>query len=197
MTGTGIIILAAGNSSRLGQPKQLLQFKEKSLIVHVINEAAAAGLFPCVVVLGAYAGLIRQEIFGQDVLAAENDNWETGMASGIVTGMKALLTIDAPLTNVIISVCDQPFISKEIFSGLVETHHRETKGIIACCYGETSGTPVLFNKKYFKTLMLLKGHEGAKKLLKLYNQDVTELSFKNGEIDIDTQSDYLNLLKIK
>jgi molybdenum cofactor cytidylyltransferase len=197
MTETGVIILAAGNSSRLGQPKQLLQFKEKSLIAKVTSEAIAAGLFPCVVVLGAYAELIRQEIFDPDILIAENDKWETGMASGIIAGMKVLLTIETQITNVIISVCDQPFISKEIFSGLVETHHRKAKGIVACSYGKTSGTPVLFNKKYFKALMLLEGEEGAKKLLRLYEQDVTHFPFKNGEIDIDTQSDYLNLLKIK
>jgi molybdenum cofactor cytidylyltransferase len=197
MTGTGIIILAAGNSSRLGQPKQLLQFKEKSLIAHVTDEAIASGLFPRVVVLGANAELIKQEIFTRDILVTENDNWETGMASGIIAGMKAIFAIDDQIRNIIISVCDQPFISKKIFTGLVETHHQKSKGIVACSYGETSGTPVLFNKKYFEALMLLKGNEGAKKLLKLYHQDVTDLPFKNGEIDIDTQSDYLNLLEIK
>jgi len=194
---TGIIILAAGNSSRLGQPKQLLKFKGKSLIAHVTHEAIAAGLFPCVVVLGAYAELIKQEIFDQDILVIENDNWETGMASGIIAGMKAMFTIDDQIQNIIISVCDQPFIGKEVFRSLIETHNRTAKGIIACSYAETSGTPVLFNKKYFEALMLLKNHERAKKLIKLYDQDVTYLPFKNGEIDIDTQSDYLNLLEIK
>lgn len=197
MKETGIIILAAGNSSRLGQPKQLLKFKEKSLITHIITEAIATGLFPCVVVLGAHAELIKQEITDQDISIVENHSWETGMASGIAAGMKALLTINDQITNIIISVCDQPFISREVFRSLKEAHHSTAKGIIASSYKEASGTPVLFNKKYFEALSLLKGQEGAKKLLKLYEQDVTYVPFKNGEIDIDTQNDYLNLLKIK
>ncbi|HEV3326841.1 MAG TPA: NTP transferase domain-containing protein, partial [Puia sp.] len=87
MNKTGTIILAAGNSSRLGRPKQLLPYRGKTLLTHVVAEALAADMQPVVVVTGAYQEEIRDFLKGQPVSIIHNPHWETGMASGIVAGL--------------------------------------------------------------------------------------------------------------
>jgi molybdenum cofactor cytidylyltransferase len=190
---TGIIILAAGNSSRLGQPKQLLQFNGLSLLKHTLLEASEASLSPCMVVIGAHKELIRQELENTNALIIENTNWQTGMASGIKIGLSAMLQANKALENIIIAVCDQPFISRQVFKDLQETQKNTGKGIIASQYQSILGTPVLFSKKYFEELQQLTGEEGAKKILKAHSDDLASVAFIKGEIDIDTKTDYLNL----
>lgn len=190
---TGIIILASGNSSRLGQPKQLLRFNGVSLLKHTLTEALAADLYPCIVVIGAYCDLIRPEIEAMSVQIIENTNWQTGMASGITTGLSAMLNKDKALENLIIAVCDQPFINQQVFKNLHKTQSSTGKGMVASQYQTILGTPVLFNRKYFEELEQLTGEEGAKKILKAHADDLASIPFIKGEIDIDTAADYLNL----
>jgi molybdenum cofactor cytidylyltransferase len=193
MNKTGIIILAAGNSSRLGRPKQLLRYQGKTLLSHVIDESLAASLHPVVVVTGAYRAEIQDSLQGQAVDLVYNKNWETGMASGIVAGLGKILSLQPNLQSVIVAVCDQPYISKELFRALVETHTVSGKGLIACTYSETTGTPVLFDHRYFKELSALTGDAGARHLLKRYPDDVTTIAFPKGGIDIDTEEDFQRL----
>ncbi len=197
MNETGIIILAAGSSSRLGRPKQLLAFQNKSLIELIVDEAIKAKLHPVVVITGANAEAISLPLKNKAVEVVYNQIWEEGMASGIVAGFLKILSINDQLQNVIISVCDQPFVSAHLFQELMQKKKETGKGIIGCAYAGTIGTPVLFNKIYFRQLQNLKGTEGAKKLLKMYKDDVATISFKQGVIDIDTEDDYQNLLKQK
>jgi molybdenum cofactor cytidylyltransferase len=188
MNKTGIIILAAGNSSRLGRPKQLLPYQGKTLLSHVVTEALAH-LRPVVVVTGAYQAEIRDSLKGQPVNIVYNPHWETGMVSGIVAGLAEALTIDPDLRAMIVAVCDQPYISAELFRSLVEKRAVSGKGLIASLYSETRGTPVLFDYRYFKELSVLSGNAGAKQLLKRYPDDVETVPFPNGGIDIDTEED--------
>lgn len=194
MNGTGVIILAAGNSSRLGHAKQLLLYKEKTLIEHVVDEALSALLDPVIVVTGANAEQVIQALSHDEVEIVFNPHWEKGMASGIVLGITKLQELNIA-EDVIVAVCDQPFVSKELFQQLIDKKVETGKGIIACSYADTIGTPVLFSHKYFEELSGLKGEDGAKKLLKTHKKDVALIEFPQGSIDIDTQKDYQNLLK--
>src|SRR5580658_9836254 len=146
MTDTGIIILAAGNSSRLGRPKQLLPYRGKTLLTHVVAESLAASLQPVIVVTGAYREEVQSSLQGQDVVHVYNSQWETGMASGIVAGLGKALAIQPHIQSVIVSVCDQPHITAELFRSLMEKHTVSGKGLIASCYAETRGTPALFGR---------------------------------------------------
>ena len=193
MNKTGIIILAAGNSSRLGRPKQLLPYQGKTLLTHVVAESLAASLQPVVVVTGAYQAEIHDSLKGQAVNIIHNPRWETGMASGIFAGLMKALSIEPHLGAVIVAVCDQPYISAELFRSLVKTHTVSGKGLVACRYSETIGTPVLFDQRYFKELSALAGDTGAKQLLKRYPEDVTTIPFPKGNIDIDTEEDFQRL----
>jgi len=189
----GIMILAAGNSSRLGEPKQLLQYNGKTLISNVVEAAISAVSSPVVVVTGANSELIFLEIDTSQVLSIHNEHWQEGMSSSIRTGITELQKSNPHLQGVIISVSDQPFVSSELFLVLIETAKATGKGIIASFYDDTFGTPVLFQEKYFDLLLGLKGAEGAKKLVKQFAGDVASIPFPLGGIDIDTQEDYRKL----
>jgi molybdenum cofactor cytidylyltransferase len=195
MNNTAIIILAAGSSSRLGVMKQLLHLHNKTLLQHVIDEAIESGGDLIVTVTGANADKVLKEINPERVKIVFNEKWEEGMASSIVAGVHAAITYNHSVENIIIAVCDQPFISSSLFKQLYQIHQEGTKHIVASAYADTIGTPALFNRKYFDPLMSLTGDEGAKKLLKTYRNDVATVEFSHGNIDIDTQEDYENFNK--
>lgn len=194
MNNTGIIILAAGSSSRFGGIKQLLHFNNKTLIQHIIDEAVDAGAEPVIVVTGAHANEVSKEIKNKNVDVIFNEDWQLGMASGIVAGLSQILLTKTDIANVIVAVCDQPFVTSALLKQLYNAKEETGKDIIACTYADTEGTPVLFAQKYFESLLLLKGDEGAKKILKSNPADVATISFPQGNIDIDTRKDYEDLL---
>lgn len=194
MNNTGIVILAAGGSSRLGDIKQLLPFNGKTLLQHVIDEAAEAGAQPIVVITGANANKVSSSVADSKVNIVENENWQDGMASGIVAGVRQIIKLDERIKKLILAVCDQPFVSSALFEQLDQIQNKTGKPIVASTYANTVGTPALFSFGFFDQLLSLKGDEGAKKILKNNINDVATVDFPKGEIDIDTQKDYESLL---
>lgn len=194
---SAIIILAAGNSSRLGKPKQLLTYQGQTLIDITIAASVKTEFHPIVVVLGAYAEEIKQRSAGAEVFYAVNERWENGMSSSISFGLQTALAIEPKIENAIFTVADQVHIKAEIFEQLNTVHQSTLKNIITCAYAETTGTPALFNKKYFKELLNLTGETGAKNLLKTHGDDTVNIPFELGKIDIDTEADYNNLINNK
>jgi len=191
---TAIVILAAGNSSRMGKPKQLLKFNGHTLLDLVITESLNTKFRPVVVVLGAYETEIKQASTNPEVIYAVNESWQNGMSSSISFGLKTALSIDSQIDNTIITVADQAHISSEIFNELQSKQEQSQKNIVASAYSQTTGTPALFNKKYFKELLALNGANGAKSLIKQHADDTTTIPFEMGNIDIDTETDYNNLI---
>jgi len=149
---------------------------------------------PIIVVTGAKADEISEGIKDQNVEIVFNKDWEQGIASGIVVGVKTAITLNNRLEKVIIAVCDQPFVSSSVFQQLFEKQNTTTKHIVASAYADTIGTPALFTERYFDELMGLTGDHGAKILFKKYSDDVATVEFPEGYIDIDTREDYENLL---
>lgn len=194
---TAIIILAAGNSSRLGKPKQLLHFNGKTLLDIVTDEALKTEFSPIVVVLGAYANEIKALHNNPQVIYTVNESWQNGISSSIIAGLNVVLDEFPNIDNVIITVADQVYITSEIFEALNNQHQSENKNIVASSYLQTTGTPVLFNKKYFSKLLNLTGSAGAKDLIKQHVNDTASISFEPGSIDIDTEADYNNLIHNK
>lgn len=191
---TGIIILAAGSSSRLGRPKQLLLYKGSTLLSRIVKESVLFADRAVVVVTGSYNMEVEAAIQDKNVLICNNLKWKEGMASSIRKGLKHLLVFHPELKSCIITVCDQPYIENSVFFELEALQIATEKGIIACGYAENFGVPVLFTKQYFKDLLLLEGQQGARKLLKQYKEDLAILPFENGIIDIDTIEDYEKLI---
>jgi len=190
----GIIILAAGSSSRLGQPKQLLDYKGITLLQNTIVQALVSVHKAIVVVTGASREAIEHELQNRAVTIYHHEDWAQGMGSSIAAGLHYLLQIEPVLTSCIIAVCDQPFITSQVFQDLTEQHKVTRKGIVASAYAGTLGTPMLFSHMHFNALLKLTGQEGAKKLLQLYQDDVASIPFDKGAVDIDTLADYNKLI---
>lgn len=190
----GIIILAAGSSSRLGQPKQLLSYQHKSLLQHTIDAAKNTRDSTVVVILGGNQECIASRIDAEGLSVMSNEAWEEGMSSSIRAGLSALTAAQPDLDGVILTVCDQPFLSSQLLEALLDQAQLTGKSIVASAYNETLGTPVYFGHQYFPDLLALEGKQGAKLLLKKYEAQVVSVPFEKGEIDIDTIEDYQKLI---
>jgi len=186
----GIVILAAGASTRLGKPKQLLQYHGKTLLDHSVNEAINAKADAVVVILGKNADLLQNKIDNQKVNVVINKDWEEGMAASVRLGLATLLKIKPYIDAVIFMVCDQPHISSLVLNELITRQQKTTKQIVTCNYGGSIGPPALFHKKYFRELAKVKGDIGARNIIQQNMNDVATILFPEGKIDIDTQEDY-------
>lgn len=190
---TGLIILAAGESSRLGFPKQTLLYKGKTLLELAIEAGLKSKCSPVNVVLGANFSAIENGIKHFNINIIHNPNWAEGMASSIrlaITNIQELDKID----SVVIMLCDQPFVTRATIDSLIYKQQETGKKIIACKYNDIIGVPVLFNRSLFKELLSLQGQEGAKKIFNNHSEDIDIVPFEKGRIDIDTLTDYEDLI---
>lgn len=190
---TGIIILAAGNSSRLGTPKQLLRFEGKCLLRRIVDAASVHPDHRVLVVLGAAHEIIQNELVGAKVEVVINADWEDGMSGSIRIGLKSLLQSNPDLKQCIVTVCDQPFINAGVFHELGVLAKRTGKGIITTGFAGTWGVPVLFSQRYFDELLALDGQQGAKKVVKKHTEDMAMFPFEPARFDVDTKADYYRL----
>ncbi|HEY8956988.1 nucleotidyltransferase family protein [Chitinophaga sp.] len=193
MKTTGIIILAAGASKRLGTPKQQLLFQNKSLLQNVVHTVHHFDM-PAVVVLGAFATQIREQLVTGKVHTVVNPHWPAGMGGSIRTGLQHLLHMAPHVNNVLLLLCDQPFITPSLLEEMITLKNTSGKAIVACTYGDATGTPALFEKSFFPQLLALNGQEGAKKILLQHPEQLATVHFPQGAIDIDTTADYEQLL---
>jgi molybdenum cofactor cytidylyltransferase len=146
-----------------------------------------------VVVTGANAAACRESLRGFDVLEAENQRWESGMSSSVRVGIEALVTANPRIAAIVLMLCDQPFVTRDVIVGLVRAHYETGCSIVASSYGGTYGVPALFGKAHFAELATLKGAAGAKQVIQKHLQKVQLLPFPEGEIDVDTPDDFARL----
>ena len=191
---TAIVILAAGTSSRLGSPKQLLEYNGKTLLQHAIDTALATGCPKVMVVLGARADMLKLKLANQPIEILENKNWQEGMASSIRYALQNITIAGFQPESIIFMVCDQPYVTSSLLMSLVEKSVETGLPIIASGYDDKAGTPALFHKSMFPQLMDLKGDKGASALLAAQPEKVAIVPFPKGVTDIDTVADY-KLLK--
>jgi molybdenum cofactor cytidylyltransferase len=185
---TAIIILAAGASKRLGQPKQTLEYNTKSLLKRSIEAAVGFRAGPVIVVIGANEQAIQAHVQNEGVTIVINKDWEEGIASSIRAGVKSL-NQNPEVENVILMVCDQPFVDTSILNQLLNAKKSTGKPIVACAYKQTVGVPALFDKLLFPELMKLEGEHGGKKVILEHQDLMAPIPFEKGEIDIDAAED--------
>ncbi|MGK9124998.1 nucleotidyltransferase family protein [Olivibacter sp. SA151] len=190
----GIILLAAGSSQRIGRPKQLLSYRGSTLVRRSVQIAEATNPAALVVVLGAAADLVKDEIRGQKINLVYNPDFKNGIASSIRCGVDYLLKHYAAIENIIIMVCDQPYVSKKHINRLMEEQRKTDAKIVASSYADQLGVPALFNKTLFKELTLLTGDIGAKKLIQKHSAEAIAIPLSYGEIDVDTEEAYTRLI---
>ena len=194
---TAIVILAAGTSSRLGSPKQLLEYNGKTLLQHAIDTALATGCPKVMVVLGARADMLKLKLANQPIEILENKNWQEGMTSSIRYALQNITIAGFQPESIIFMVCDQPYVTSSLLMSLVEKSVETGLPIIASGYDDKAGTPALFHKSMFPQLMDLKGDKGARALLAAQPEKVAIVPFAKGVTDIDTVADYKLLKRTK
>jgi molybdenum cofactor cytidylyltransferase len=192
----GLIILAAGSSSRLGSPKQLLQFQGRTLLRRATETALGSGCRPVVVVLGDKPELLESQLSDLSVIIARNPNWGTGMGSSIRAGLEILLSRHrGPIEAVIFMVCDQPFIGSSDIDRLCSANVETGCGVISSTYEGVWGVPVLFTSKYFSELEQLPPSEGARRIIARHGSDHHSIDLPAAAFDVDTPEDYRKLIE--
>ena len=184
----GIIILAAGDSSRMGQSKQLLKVGNQTLLQKSIQTAINSGMEKIVVVLGSNDKAHLENIKDLPVKTVINEHWKSGMGSSIKSGLKSLM--ESHVDGVIVMVCDQPFVTSDHIKSLIATHRKKNKPLVAARYAKTFGVPALFTKKYLDQLLALGDNEGAKKIIMTHEKELGVLDLPEAAIDLDTVEDY-------
>lgn len=193
---TAGIILAAGKSSRFGEPKQLLQWRGKPFVRRIAERALASGLDPVIVVVGAVVDPIKAALEGLPVKIVTNPDWESGQASSILSALAALENSKTFVGGALFFVSDMPQVSASLVEKLMATHQELDSEIISPRYKGQKTNPILFDRKLFPELKKIKGDQGGRALFKDHEVDWIDISDSEAGIDVDTVSDYENLLKM-
>ncbi len=184
------LILAAGSSSRMGQPKQMLDINGEKLLVRTARATLEAGLKNVMVVIGHEEEGHRKILAGLPLEKIYNPSWKKGMGSSLKRGLAHLLSNHPSVDAVIILVCDQPMLSGDVILSLIRQYEQTRKPIVASRYSNMPGVPVLFDQTYFRKLSMIADDEGAKKIILQHPSDVVTVDFPGGDIDLDTMEDY-------
>ena len=189
-TGIWAIILAAGESKRMGSPKMILPYEGKTIIEKVIENVLCSGVEKTVVVLGANKKEIMEVIGKYPVMHCYNDNYKQGMLSSVKCGFKFL---PPDFRAAMVFLGDQPMAETSVMNLVIETYDRSGKGIVIPVYKRKRGHPILIDKKYRDEILSLDEPDGLRGLLRKHPDDLLEIETDNESIlkDIDTQDDYL------
>ena len=181
------IILAAGESSRFGSPKQLADWQNGSLLQHTIDLATSLFNKNFFVVLGANAKKIKQTLDEQSVSLLINSNWKKGLSSSIETG---LIALPESTQAVMLLLCDQPLLKKSSLKKLIELWQQQPERIVASEYQNSIGVPAIFPASMFSQLKSLSGDKGAKQVLMSNKEQLVTVALPEADMDIDTQEDF-------
>ena len=186
-----ILLLAAGPSRRLGTPKQMLPYKNRSLLRYITEIAVASKACRTCVVLGAEASRLEKEIAGLPIESVYNPEWKNGLGSSIRSGVAAMPgVVDA----ILIMLCDQPLVSAELLDEIIGAYRSSGKPIVACEYGGHLGVPALFDRSLLSELAGLGGDRGARQIIAAHSAEAYKIAFPEGAVDIDTMNDYQSLV---
>ena len=177
----------------MGQPKQLLPYRGRTLLRHAAETAVASGCAPVVLVTGAVHEALAAEVTDLPVQVVHNPDWETGMASSIRVGLAAVAA--AAPAAVLIMLSDQPLITPELLQALVQTQRATAAPAVATAYADVLGVPVVFDHTLFPELRQLRGAQGASRLLAGLGAAVGRVPFPAGLLDVDTPEQYTALLR--
>ena len=203
------IVLAAGESSRLGQPKQLIQLRGKTLVRRVVDAASEAGCQPVLVVVGStpreeareheldLVQGISSELKNTGATIIANPNWKCGIGTSIRAGVQHLIEIASGVEATVLLACDQPFVDRAVIERLIALRHETRQRIVAASYAGTLGVPVLFDRSFLPELLRLDDSAGAKSIILSNRDQVAEFPFPAGKIDIDTAEDWQRFCRNK
>ena len=183
------VILAAGASRRLGQPKQLLRYRGETLIHRSVRLAHAAGLAPLQVVVGHRGREIAAALgeFGAAAAVVTNPDWRRGMGGSLARGIASLPPATAAA---LVLVTDQPQVSAALLGVMLARYRSDGTTLVACRYASGAlGVPALFARRHFAELAALSGDRGARALFARHAAVLAAVSFPAGDRDVDTPAD--------
>lgn len=187
------IVLAAGQSKRMGKAKQLLPFGEGTILETVINSLAESKVYEIILVLGYRGEEIRESLLYAPAKTVINPSYQEGMSSSIICGMNA---VDENADAVMIVLGDQPLIGTDVIDRLVKEYRGGDRGIVVPLYKKRRGNPVIFDTKYKDKLSALHGDIGGREIVASDSEDVLEVNIESESVicDIDEEGEYLRQL---
>ena len=191
---TAGIILAAGASRRMHQPKPLLLWHGEPFIRHVARTALGAGLSPVVIVSGAHTPELRAAVADLPVTLIHNPDWEAGQSTSVRRGLQAL---PDTIGSAIFLLADQPQIPIEVVKALIEQHAQTLSPIVAPLIDDRRGNPVLFDRVTFDDLLSLRGDVGGRAVFAKHPIAYVPWHAAGLLLDVDTPEDYQRLLALE
>ncbi|MFZ2054118.1 MAG: nucleotidyltransferase family protein [Candidatus Aminicenantales bacterium] len=183
------VVLAAGESRRMEQPKLLLPYGNETIIETVVRTVVSSSVDRTLVVLGARRREIEEKIRGFSVKKVINREFRKGMFSSVLCGLGSL---PRSARAAVLVLADQPGIPSRVVDSLIESFCREKKGIVIPVYGKKRGHPLLLDLKYRREVEALPPEAGLRGLLRRHPEDILEVRVSSSEIlrDIDSPADY-------
>ncbi|GGD38974.1 nucleotidyltransferase family protein [Muriicola marianensis] len=192
-----LLLLAAGASRRMGRPKQLLPWKDTTLLNHAIQTALSCNSDDVIVILGSEAETIQKNLKKGNYKILVHKEWDKGLGSTIGKGVTYLEASDPTTHAVLIMLGDQPLLGSDHLNALIDRFKKEGKGIIATDYGAKLGVPAVFSREYFAELARLQGDSGAGKLIASHADSVIGIPGGRRTADLDSPEDYLSLTQTR
>jgi len=187
------VILAAGGSSRLGKPKQLVPFADKTLLQHMLDTVSQFSFGSKLLVLGANSSQIKTATSTQGFEVIHNTEWSRGIGTSISLATRQVIKISS-IQHLIFFLSDQPFVDTRLIEKLINSHKN---AITACVYQDEVGVPAVFARSYFTELSELAEDSGAQKIIKKHLAQTSIVDFEMGHWDIDTKEDIEKLETFK
>lgn len=183
------VILAAGEARRMGQIKQLLEWRNKPMLWHSIQAARSSGLSPLVVVIGSHGNQIQESLKFEDVIWVHNPQWQSGQSTSLIAGLEVVADLSEA---VVFLLADMPFIPPSLLDALKEKHRHSLAPIVAPRSAGLRANPVLFDRSAYSSLAQLKGEWGGRRLFEIYPPTWVDWD-ENVFMDIDTPEDLKKL----
>ena len=195
MGNIAILLMAAGNSSRMNGIKQLLPWKKSTLLLHAIETIQEVQKEDCYVVLGANYSTILKEcnIDALPVTLIRNTHWEKGLGNSIACGVAHILQQNNEYEGVLVCLADQPLINSNYYKQLISVFKLKKHAMVATQYSKNAGVPAIFDKLRSQELLSLDADNGAKQLVMRYTSNINTLDAGNKIKDVDTPEEYKKL----
>ena len=189
------IILAAGTATRMGQPKQLLDWDGRPLVRVVAEQVLATSLDQVLVVVGHAQAAVTDALHDTPVQMVYNPQYMDGQSTSLKAGVAAL---SSEVTAALVVLGDQPFVHSTIINTIVTTWRASQVPIVAPSYQGQRGHPVLFARSLFSKLLAIDGDQGARSILQQHRSAMKLVSFDDQRplIDIDTWQDYQQMSRL-
>ena len=183
------ILLAAGESKRMGKPKLLLPFGNSTILEQAIDNLLNSRVDEVIAVVGDRAQEMIKRLANRPVKVAINPDYGKGMSTSIVRGLSL---VDNSALAIMLVLADQPLIDSNTINRLIKAFFNNKKGIVIPVYQGRKGHPIIFSTKYKGALLGLKGDVGGKQIIKKHPNDTLEVAVNTQSIttDIDTMDNY-------